>query len=133
MLQRGRQSTASLSVAPLQSYGNQLSPPAELSAPEKQVFKEIVSSVSRDHFAPSDTFLIGAYAQAVVAARTFAKQLSRRPELTDRWAQAVKVQGIIATKLRLAPQSRYDALRAGRRGKQAKQTASAYDHIELED
>ena len=91
-------------------------------------FREIVDSISADHFVESDGPLVERYAAGIVLARLAEKNLalhgyvigsnrSGQPQQNP-WcsvlAQADKVIATLATRLRLAPQSRMDPKTVGR-------------------
>jgi hypothetical protein len=126
--QRGRVSAASLSVVPFKAAATLLQPPADLSKAERELFCEIVASCHREHFVDSDRHLLASYVQAIVASRQFAKRLAKNPKLTTSWQQVTRTQSMLATKLRLAPRSRFDERHAARKSRQHNRV-SAYDML----
>jgi len=60
-----RKSAASLQVIPLVPEASRLLPPANLSEPERIIFRGLVSAVPPDHFRASDMPLIVQYCQAI--------------------------------------------------------------------
>jgi hypothetical protein len=87
-----------------------LDPPKYLNAAERELFKELIASISTRAFVPSDMPLLVSFVQATLLSRKTAGD----PEQIGTWKEAVKVQAVLATKLRLAPQSRLDRKVAGR-------------------
>ena len=87
-----------------------LEPPAYLNAAERELFKELIASISTRAFVPSDMSLLVSFVQATLLCR----KTAGNPEQIAVWSQAVKMQAVLATKLRLAPQSRLDRKVAGR-------------------
>jgi hypothetical protein len=109
MLQRGRVSRASRDVLKLVDVDLvRLAPPTWLSRDEKKVFAEIVGACRPKHFTPSDEPLLVSFVQATVLARRAIKKAGKDREALLTWERATKLQGMLATKLRLAPQSRLD-------------------------
>ena len=105
MRQRGRQSSASLSVIHVDGRPSRLEPPHYLNATEAAAFVELASTAG--HFVPTDTPLV---AQATVMARKAARDQKK----LSVWERAVRMQIALATKLRLTPQSRIDPKTVGR-------------------
>jgi hypothetical protein len=87
-----------------------LTPPEYLNNAERALFKELVASIDSRAFVPSDAPLLVSYVQATLMARKFAGN----PEQIVVWEKSVKIQATLATRLRLAPQSRLDRKTAGR-------------------
>jgi hypothetical protein len=87
-----------------------LEPPDYLNDDEREFFCELIASVTTRAFVASDMSLIVSFVQATLLSRKTAGD----PEQFDIWREAVKVQAVLATKLRLAPQSRLDRKVAGR-------------------
>jgi phage terminase small subunit len=112
---RGRKSSAELSVVPLLPRANRLRPPAHLGPEEAKIFREIVSSCHPQHFAPSDVYLLAAYCEAIVISRRAAAALHEDQGAAAVWERAVRVLATLATRLRLAPQSRSDPKTVARR------------------
>ena len=71
---------------------------------------ELIASISTRAFVASDVPLLVSFVQATLLSRKTAGD----PKQFDTWREAVKVQAVLATKLRLAPQSRLDRKVAGR-------------------
>jgi hypothetical protein len=109
MNQRGRKSSASLVVVAT-GAPPRLAPPADLSDDEKALFLELVNACSPKHFVESDKPLLISFIQATILARASAGKAM----LIGTWEKAVKVQALLATRLRLAPQARLDPQTVGR-------------------
>ena len=77
--------------------GARLSPPSHLSKPERTLFAEIVGSCDPRHFANSDLPLLTSFVQATLEARS-----GPGGGAAD-WEKVVKVQAMLATRLRLTP------------------------------
>lgn len=81
----------------------------KLTAAEKKVWDKVVASVSPDHFSAGDAVLLEQYVAGVVA---FDK--ARQDEDHKAMESLGRLVLSYATKLRLTPQSRYDARAAAR-------------------
>lgn len=112
MKQRGRKTAADLRV--LQFERPRLKPPAELTPSQTKVFAEAVNSRDADFFNAGDLPLLIAYARAVELERWAAGLVAEDPSQLAEWERACRVMISLATKLRLTPQSRIDAAKAGR-------------------
>jgi hypothetical protein len=110
MNQRGRKSAASLAVVDVTGAPPRLEPPADLSDEERALFTELVNACSPKHFVESDKPLLISFIQATILARASAGKAM----LIGTWEKAVKVQALLATRLRLAPQARLDPQTVGR-------------------
>jgi phage terminase small subunit len=108
MLQRGRVSRASLLKFPVDVEQTRLEPPSWLSPDEKRVFADIVAACRAKHFTPADEPLLVSYVQATVLARASIKKARKDRGALACWEKATRMQAVLATKLRLAPQSRLD-------------------------
>lgn len=107
--QPGRKSASSVSLG-VDDSPPPLEPPKYLNAAERELFRDLIASISTRAFVPSDMSLIVSFVQATLLSRKTASD----PEQIATWSQAVKMQAVLATKLRLAPQSRLDRKVAGR-------------------
>jgi hypothetical protein len=110
-MKRGRTSLAELSVVSIDATTKPIEPPEFLTPKEAKLFREVVASVSPKHFVPSDAHLLATFVQVTLTGREAIKGL---PDTIGIWDRCVKTQAILATKLRLAPQSRLDQRAAGR-------------------
>jgi hypothetical protein len=111
MLQRGRVSRdarESVVAFPVDVDLVRLAPPSWLSRDEKKVFAEIVAACRPTHFTPADEPLLVSYVQATLLARRAIKKAGKDRSALVTWERATKLQGMLATKLRLTPHSRLD-------------------------
>ena len=132
-MKRGRASSNELAVIPLPTAARRLDPPSHLTQDEASLFREVVASCPPTQFVASDLPTVVAYIQAILTARRSMRGLTGRklnPMIIQLWDRAVKQQAMLATKLRLAPQSRVDPKVLGRRA--ANHRPSAYDQMEDE-
>jgi hypothetical protein len=104
MPQRGRKSADHLAALSVTGERPRLTPPSSLSTDERKLFAELVSGCDASHFRISDLPLLISYVQATLIAQTAA----RDPSKIMLWEKAVRMQATLATRLRLAPQSRVD-------------------------
>lgn len=102
-----------------------MAPPRTLTADEAKVWKALVRAVASDHFAPCDRPLISEYCRAVALADKAAKALEDGAVLNGKaspWIsiqeKAVRAIVAISMRLRVAPQSRFDRLKAGTSARQ---------------
>ena len=70
-----RKSAEASLVQPLDGSPPQLEPPASLSPPEAQLFRDLIAAVDRKHFRSSDLALLCRYVEACVLAEQAAKEL----------------------------------------------------------
>jgi hypothetical protein len=124
MKQRGRPS-ANANVIPIDRGLKRLEPPADLSTAESELFRQTVAASAADHFVLSDLPLLISFVQATLFVRRAARGLASDAGLIVTWERAVKTQAMLATRLRLSPQSRADPKAVTRR--QAAHRPSAYD------
>ena len=130
-MKRGRQSSAALSVIPIERGRQRLQPPQDLSATEAALFRSIVTQCAPDHFAESDAPLLTSFVQSTILSRKAAKALtSGDASALPVWDRATRMQATLATRLRLAPQSRADPKTVARR--LAGHRPSVYDEMEAE-
>jgi hypothetical protein len=110
MLQRGRKSAAKLAAPETTGKLPRLSAPSSLIISERTLFNELVASCDSSHFRKSDIPLLVSFVQATLIAQA----ASHNPEKITLWEKAVRMQATLATRLRLAPQSRVDPKSLGR-------------------
>jgi hypothetical protein len=110
MLQRGRRSSNSLAQPNVDGKPARLSPPTSLTPKEREVFVDLVAAVDARHFRESDLPLLISYVQASVMA-----QAAARKGDTKTWERVTRVQAMLATKLRVSPQTRLDPRTVARR------------------
>jgi hypothetical protein len=108
MLQRGRKSLANVTTFRVDGQPSRVEPPRYLTAPERKLFVALVAAVNAKHFTESDTPLLISYVQATALAQQAIKEARKDTGALLRWEKAVKLQAVLATRLRLAPQSRID-------------------------
>ncbi len=109
MQQRGRTSAASLVGHPaVDGEPPRLEPPAHLTHDEETLFAEIVHACSPRHFVVSDTVLLETFVRATLLARHAIKGAAKDAAALSVWEKAARIQAMLATRLRLAPQSRAD-------------------------
>ena len=104
MRQRGRKSAASLTQIDFTGTPPRLTTPSGLAEDEQSLFDFIVDASPPNHFTDSDQPLLLSYVQACLIARSSAKI----PTKVLVWERAVRVQAMLATKLRLSPQTQLD-------------------------
>ena len=126
MLQRGRKSAAALSVvAPI--AGQRPEPPNYLSKAEAAEWRAIVARMPPDWFSPETWGLLAQLCRHMVLSKLVAaeglhadagRMIRDDPDLFDRLTRIHEREGraisSLATRLRLTPQSRYDAAKAHR-------------------
>lgn len=132
-----KQSAAALSVVRVDGRLNRLSPPSGMSKEAAAVFRRLVAAVEPEHFSLSDEPLLQAYCEAIVLQERAAKELHKNPLLNGKlspWLAVVekcwRSSTALSLRLRLAPQSRYDARAAHRR---TKEHGSVLDEMSLEE
>jgi hypothetical protein len=103
MRQRGRKSA---DLIPLRVDGSppRLEPPATLQDDERALFVELIGACPAEQFGKSDLPLLISFIEATLLARNNAHD----PARIDTWERAIRLQATLATRLRLAPQSRTD-------------------------
>lgn len=104
MRRRGKVSLSALMTPNVSGKQSRVIAPASLLPSERQLFAEIVEACDPSHFRNSDIPLLTSFVQATLMALGNANKPSK---LSD-WKEAVKIQAMLATRLRLAPQSRLD-------------------------
>ena len=127
-----RKSAAALSVVPaVDGRPPRLHPPANLGDRQSVILREIVAGTAPEHFVKTDTHLLCRYVEAIALAEQAAHALRKGVVEGRKMNPWIVVQEkahrsivALAARLRLAPQSRYDA-RAGART--AGKLGSAYD------
>jgi hypothetical protein len=113
-MKRGRLSSADLAIIPFEPDVSPVSPPSNLKANERKLFCEIVASVPAYHFSVSDQYLLASFVRVTLVVDHAAKNLSKasdktRPARMKVLDQAIKMQALLASKLRLTPQARVDS------------------------
>lgn len=128
-----RKSAAALTVVPVNVTGRaRLRAPAGLSEAVREIFVELVTANDVGHFSRSDVPLLVEYATAIAQARRAAEGMEKEgPVVRGRsspWLvvqeKATRAMVALSMRLRLSPQSRFDARAASR---SAARPGSAYD------
>lgn len=88
MRQRGRKSSASLAVVPIDANQQRPEPPARLSAEEKTIWREVTAAVRSDWFWSSE-FLLEIYVRAIAFECWLAAQIKVIDPGDPRFAQLV--------------------------------------------
>src|SRR5262249_57628853 len=79
MAQRGRPPAAALSIIPRpDGQPERLRPPSNLTEAEREAFIQVISACDRRHFVASDLPLLAAYARAIVADETAAREIRQQ-------------------------------------------------------
>lgn len=108
MRQRGRKSAADFVAPHVDGKPTRLEPPTGLSDDERSLFTELVAECAPEHFVASDRPLLTSYVQATLMSRRAATGMINDPDQITTFEKAVKLQAVLATRLRLAPQARTD-------------------------
>jgi hypothetical protein len=121
---------SNINLVPLDPQRSRVVPPADLSKEEAEAFRKLVASCHPQHFAPQDVPLIVAYVQSMLHSRRASAALSGKFAGRDtlaQWSYATKMMATLATRLRLAPQSRYDHKAAQRNANKATSGPKPWD------
>lgn len=108
MQKRGRASAAALANVNVTGTAARQEPPPNLSEEERTLFTELVESCAPTHFVKSDLPLLVSFIQATLLVRRAATGMVDNPDMIAVFEKSVKLQATLATRLRLAPQSRLD-------------------------
>src|SRR5262245_24485098 len=119
-----KQSPEDSKIIPFKPGPTPIKPPAHLTAKEVALFREIVGSVGPRQFIQTDAHLLASFVQCTIVAREAIKDL---PDSVGIWDRAVKMQAVLATKLRLTPRSRIDQRAAGRTARDAPAPIKPWD------
>jgi hypothetical protein len=103
MRQRGRRSAEALAIN-VSRAPSRLTAPSSLNAKERAQFEALIDASDPKHFRKSDIPLLVSLAQAALLSH----KLGRDPDRIGEWEKVTRVQAMLATKLRLTPQSRTD-------------------------
>ena len=129
MRQRGRKSSASLTVVPLSTEGRRPPPPAYLDATAKKLWKAIVSDAPNGWFMVAQEPLLAGFCSHASAAEFFSKLIDKeRPadlladrDMLRRYARLLGMRSretaalaALATKMRLTQQAQIQPRSAGR-------------------
>ena len=116
-----RKSAAAIAMPVIDVTRTRIEPPPSLSAPVREIFREVVGSVDAQHLRPCDVPTVETYCEAVHLARTAAAQIALEGAVIDGRASAwVGIQerahrsvASLGRALRLTPHSRADRRTAG--------------------
>ena len=106
MIRPGRRSAAQLSAPPINGGQPRLEPPEFLSEAERSLFLELTQACAAEHFVRSDLPLLTSFVQAVQLSRSAIRRAGEDSAALQQWDRATKMVGMLATRLRLSPQSR---------------------------
>ena len=104
MRQRGRKSDTQLETLQVDGEPPRLKPPPNLDDTERELFIELVNAVSPRHFVESDLPLLVSYVQSTLLSRQAIGKAGTDAGALTTWEKATRVQAMLATRLRLAPQ-----------------------------
>jgi phage terminase small subunit len=121
-----RRSQASLTVVRRRADGrpSRLSPPADMTESERTLFLRLVSGCTPEHFRSTDAPLLQEYVQQALLARQAAEEMRAAGGAVvdgkvSPWfavqQRAVKTMCVLATRLRLSPQTRIDPKTVGKK------------------
>ena len=108
MRHRGRKSADELATPNISGEPPRLGPPPNLTEDEESLFVQITEACSPRHFVVSDLPLLVSYVQATLLSRHAIKRAANDVGALATWEKATRMQATLATRLRLAPQSRMD-------------------------
>ena len=128
-----RESAISSEINPIGS--TRLRPPPDLTGPERDLFCEVVSACSPDHFRSSDLTVLGAFCRAAIMEKVAAGELAAGGYVIDNkpsaWASILKdaqrAVAVYSRLLRLNPVGRNPAK------SEPDQPVSYYDRMRLEE
>jgi phage terminase small subunit len=110
--------------------------PADLSAPARAIWTQIVGSLSVEHFRASDSPLLRSYAEITATADMAARELAKGAVTAGKaspWLnvqeRAIRAQATLAMRLRLCPSARTDPRTTAR--EQAPATLQVVDFSRL--
>ncbi len=107
--QRGRKSANELGTLNVEGEPSRLNPASDLNDAERLLFLEITEACSPRHFTPSDLPILISFVQATLLSRQAIKNAATDTAALQVWEKSTRMQATLATRLRLAPQSRFDA------------------------
>jgi hypothetical protein len=111
-MRRGRKSPDDAMASAINVTGkpSRLTAPASLTSGERTLFDDLVGACDSSHFRKSDLPLLIAFIQAAVISQAAAHD----PGEIAVWEKSTRMLATLATRLRLAPQSRVDPKTIGR-------------------
>jgi phage terminase small subunit len=116
MRQRGKKSSAYLSVIHAEPQSQRLQPPAHLTPRQREIFDHLLANSPRDQFRVTDGLLLARLCEAHDLAEQAAAELAKNGPVVEGRAsawlvaqeKAVRAITALSTKLRLSPQARTD-------------------------
>jgi hypothetical protein len=113
---------------------SRLQPPHHLTAKEAKLFHEVVTNTPSGQFSASDVYLLATFVQITALLEDAAAQARKADDKTRQikfkmLSELCKTQAVLATKLRLAPQSRISSITAARQA--ANHRPSFYDTMNI--
>ena len=121
MAQRGRKPSATIvALSAATDMPPRRTAPSFLSNAERSLFTEIIEGTDPRHFVAGDLPLLTSYVKVSLLVRDAPSDLSDAEALTA-WQRAVRLQTLLATKLRLTPQTRSDPKTVAREQRQGPQ------------
>ena len=127
-----RRSAASFAIPSVTGAPVRLSSPADLTAPERAIFLDLVAASKPDAFRASDLPLLCAYCRAIALEVRSAQELAAGDDKAlVRWEKATKAMVALSMRLRLSPQSRQPNNPS--RPSRPEPATSYYDRMALEE
>jgi hypothetical protein len=127
VLQRGRKTQGALTV---NGDPPRLTPPPNLTTAQRRMFIDLVARCPAKQFAPGDVELLALYVCACVLAQSAVRKAGKDLRALTVWEKSTRAAAMLATRLRLSPQSRTDP-KVITRGQMA-HPPSVYDIMRLE-
>jgi phage terminase small subunit len=116
-VKRGRQSAEELGLAVIDVQRQRLKPPPYLKKEERVIFEHVVSHSAPMHFKENEAPLLALYCTSIHLARFYAGNIGSEGDTGHnhkQWVENARLSASLATKLRLTPQTRFDARAAER-------------------
>jgi hypothetical protein len=117
MAQRGRKSAEELGLAVIDIQSQRLKPPAYLKKEERVIFEQVVNHSAPMHFKENEAPLLALYCTSIHLARFYAGNIGSEGDTGHnhkQWVENARLSASLVTKLRLTPQTRFDARAAER-------------------
>jgi hypothetical protein len=113
-LKPGRKSEAALALTVIDVQAQRLKPPAYLKKEERAIFEHVVNHSAPQHFKENEQPLLALYCASIHLARFYVDAIGDDPGAHKLWVENARLAASLATKLRLTPQTRFDARAAER-------------------
>jgi len=128
-----KQSEAALAVVPIGKA--RLMPAGDLTPDQDKLWRRLVGSMPEGHFHPSDEPLLRSYVEVTervqLAQAELAKGIVTKRGKVSPWLAiynaSVRLQGSLASRLRLAPQARLERSRAGAAARKGASSGQPWD------